>query len=43
MEFDAALQTPEHREAVRAFAERRTLRFHDAQHMRGVAEEIRQG
>ena len=43
VEFDAALQTPEHREAVRAFSERRTPRFHDAEYMRGVAEEMQQG
>ncbi len=41
--FDAALQTPEHREAVRAFVEKRAGRFHDAEYMRGIAEEIRQG
>lgn len=43
VEFDAALQTPEHREAVRAFAERRAPRFHDAEYMRGVIEEMQQG
>lgn len=41
--FDAALQTPEHREAVRAFVEKRAGRFHDAEYMRGIAEEIGQG
>ncbi len=43
VEFDAALQTPEHREAVRAFVDRRTPRFHDAEYMRDLAEEMRQG
>ncbi len=43
VEFDAALQTPEHREAVRAFSERRTPRFHDAEYMRGVVQELQQG
>ena len=41
--FNAALQTPEHREAVRAFAEKRSPRFHDREHMRGVVEEMDQG
>ena len=41
--FDAALETPEHREAVRAFSEKRTPRFHDAEYMRGVVEEMQQG
>ena len=41
--FDAALLTPEHREAVRAFSEKRTPRFHDAEYMRGVVREMQQG
>lgn len=41
--FDAALQTPEHREAVRAFSERRTPRFHEEEYMSALAEEMRQG
>ena len=41
--FDAALLTPEHREEVRAFSEKRTPRFHDAEYMRGVAVEMQQG
>jgi len=41
--FDAALKTPEHREAVRAFAEKREPRFHDVEYMRGVAREIEEG
>ena len=41
--FDHALQTPEHREAVRAFVEKRAGRFHDAEYMSGIAEEIAQG
>ena len=41
--FNAALETPEHREAIRAFAEKRTPRFHDAERMREVVEEMREG
>ena len=41
--FNAALQTVEHREAIRAFAEKRTPRFHDASHMRGIESEMREG
>ena len=41
--FNAALQTPEHREAIRAFAEKRAPRFHDAERMREVVEEMREG
>ena len=41
--FNAALQTVEHREAIRAFAEKRTPRFHDAAHMRGIEAEMREG
>ena len=41
--FNAGLQTPEHREAIRAFAEKRTPRYHDAERMREVLEEMQQG
>lgn len=41
--FNAARETAEHREAVRAFAEKRSPRFHDVDYMRGVEEEMRQG
>lgn len=39
--FAASRQTPEHREAVRAFTEKRTPRFHDVDYMRQVAEAMR--
>ena len=42
-QFDAALETPEHREAVSAFVEKRPPRFHDAVYMRGVVEAMQEG
>ena len=41
--FNAALQTPEHREAIRAFAEKRAPRYHEAEYMRGIVEEMQEG
>ncbi len=40
--FDASLKTPEHREAVLGFVEKRAPRFHDAEHMRGVVEAMQE-
>ena len=40
--FDTSLKTPEHREAVRAFTEKRAPRFHDAEYMHTVAEEMQE-